>query len=584
MNSIFLRALTGFFLLLPMLLPVGAQAASEDVTDNALGPTLEGEFAFQYGDYPGAAERYLRAARLSMDPALAQRATEIALLTHQDARAALALQRWRELSPHSSDVASVGAVLALRQGNSDQARDAFLAMLAGGGDGWKNVIRSLAAAVDAPAAIVVAGDLLERGNWLPDIRAWLAFAGLAQRLGDPVLTRRIVADVIQRFPDDPRAWLLESARLREQGDVAGARRAIERALASPRGGSGLRSAAAAELELLADPRAAAAALAHGPQSIASYASRAALLARGGDRDGLLSLYQEIKTTAHTADAVGAGSSGADSGKRGSTKPDSGTAVGDDGDADRRLLLGQLAEYLQRDGEALSWYREVPRGAAYSEAISRSALVLDRQGKTADALALVHALQRDPDQDANAQRASYQLEAQLLTVHRQYDAALSAYARGLGMFDADPDLLYGRALLLEQMGRIADSEADLRGILQTDPDNAEALNALGYTLADRTRRYREAQGYIEKALLLRPDTPAFLDSLGWVQHRLGDDVGAARNLRRAFALQKDAEIAAHLGEVLWLAGDRDGARAIWMQGLALDKDNRALKRAIETYQP
>ena len=227
---------------------------------------------------------------------------------------------------------------------------------------------------------------------------------------------------------------------------------------------------------------------------------------------------------------------------------------------------------------------MPRGAAYSEAISRSALVLDRQGKTADALALVHALQRDPDQDANAQRASYQLEAQLLTVHRQYDAALSAYARGLGMFDADPDLLYGRALLLEQMGRIADSEADLRGILQTDPDNAEALNALGYTLADRTRRYREAQGYIEKALLLRPDTPAFLDSLGWVQHRLGDDVDAARNLRRAFALQKDAEIAAHLGEVLWLAGDRDGARAIWMQGRALDKDNRALKRAIETYQP
>ena len=532
-------------------------AANAEGPNNALGPTLEGEFALQNGDYPRAAERYLQATRLSTDPALAQRATEIAVLTHQDALAARALQRWRKLSPHSADSTRVGTVLALRRGDRDQARDALLTMLAGGGDGWKNVIRSLAAAANTPTAPLVAGDLLERGHWPPDIGAWLAFGGLAERLGDPALTKRIVADVIRRFPDDPRAWLLESARLREQGDAVGARHAIERALASPHGDSGLRTAAAGELELLADPKAAAAALAHGPQNVATYTSRAALLARADDRAGLLSLYLEIKAAAPGAVKA---------------------------EGDRPLLLGQLAEYLKRDDEALAWYREVPRGKSHGEAISRSAMVLDRQGKADQALALLHTLQQDQNESADAQRASYQFEAQLLAGHKRYDAALSAYARGLGVFDADPDLLYGRAGLLEQMDRVADSEADLRGILQIDPDNAEVLNALGYTLADRTQRYREAQGYIEKALLLQPDTPAFLDSLGWVQHHLGLDADAVRNLRRAFALQKDAEIAAHLGEVLWLEGDKDGARGIWKQGQALDKDNRALKRVIDTYKP
>ena len=326
----------------------------------------------------------------------------------------------------------------------------------------------------------------------------------------------------------------------------------------------MRTAAAGELELLADPKAAAAALAHGPQTIAIYTSRASFLARADDRAGLLALYQEIQAAALTSGVL----------KSGALKAE----------GDRQLLLGQLAEYLKRDDEALAWYREVPRGKSRGEAISRSAMVLDRQAKTVAALTLLHTLQQDQNESADAQRASYRFEAQLLAGHRQYDAALLAYARGLGVFDADPDLLYGRALLLEQMDRVADSEADLRGILQIDPDNAEVLNALGYTLADRTQRYREAQGYIEKALLLQPDTPAFLDSLGWVQHHLGLDADAVRNLRRAFALQKDAEIAAHLGEVLWLRGDKDGARGVWKQGQALDKDNRALKRVIDTYKP
>ncbi|MEO8741979.1 MAG: tetratricopeptide repeat protein, partial [Lysobacteraceae bacterium] len=176
------------------------------------------------------------------------------------------------------------------------------------------------------------------------------------------------------------------------------------------------------------------------------------------------------------------------------------------------------------------------------------------------------------------------EAELLSQHGRNDEALAAYGRGLAMFDGDTGLLYGRALLLEGMDRIADAETDLRNIIAMEPDNTQALNALGYTLADRTSNYAEAQVLIEHALRLQPDSPAILDSLGWVQHRLGRNAEALHNLRRAFALQKDAEIAAHLGEVLWLTGDKDAARNVWKQGLAIDKENRAMQRVVQDYHP
>ena len=231
-------------LLVLSIFPGTLWAANADGPNNALGPALEGEFALQGGDYSRAAERYLQAARLTKDPALAQRATEIALVTHQDALAARALRRWRDLSPHSADTASASAVLALRRGDRRQARDALLAMLADGSEGWKNAIRSLAAAGDTPTATAVAGDLFEQGRWPQRIDAWLAFGALAESLDDARLAQRIATEVIKRFPQEPSAWLLESARLREEGDTAGSRRAIERAMVMAHGDAGMRGVAA----------------------------------------------------------------------------------------------------------------------------------------------------------------------------------------------------------------------------------------------------------------------------------------------------------------------------------------------------
>ncbi len=539
-----------------LLLAMQSQAATED----ALGPALEGEFALQSGDGALAAQEYFEAAQKTDDPALAQRAADVALLAHAYGLSARALARWRQLDPKSDDLVFTEAVLALRTGDRATARRDLLAMLGVHGEGWKRTIRALASATDSATSAQVAGDLLANGHWPQDIPAWLAFGALSQRLGDPALTRRIVGDVVRRFPNEPHVWLLESERLREQGDAAAAHRAVEHALGLAAGDTDVRSAAAAELALLNDRKAAAAALANGPQDDRSYIARAAYLAEADDSDGLAKLYAEVGVASKIALAPAQ-------------------------DAARRLLLGQLAEYLKRDDEALSWYRGLPSGIAQHDAAqNRIAIVLDQRGDLDGALAVLRAQQHDDGADGDAQRDSFQTEAELLARHQRKDEALATYGRGLAIFDGEPGLLYGRALLLEGMDRVAEAESDLRNIVEMQPDNAEALNALGYTLADRTQRYAEAQVLIERALRLQPDSPAILDSLGWVQHRLGRDAEALRNLRRAFALQKDAEIAAHLGEVLWLGGDKDGARAVWKQGLAIDKDNRALLRTVQTYHP
>ena len=528
-------------------------------TEDALAPAMQGEFALQAGDGALAAQKYLEAAQKSDDPALAQRATDIALLAHADALAARDIARWRQLDPGSDNLASDEALLALRTGDRTGARRRLLAILGSRGEGWKGAIRVLTSATDNATSALVASDLLEQGHWPSDLEAWLTFGQLARRLGDPALTKRVDVDVLQRFPNEPRAWLLESARLRESGDPVAARLTIEHALSVGVVDAAVRKAAAAALAAQGDPKGAADVLAKGPQNDASFVARAAYLAQADDNAGLAALYAELGASQRSVPA---------------STPDS----------ERRLLLGQLAEYLKHNQEALAWYRGIPRGVAYNNAQNRIAIVLDTAGDLAGALLVLRAQQHDDGADEEAQRESFQIDAELLTKHDRKNEALAVYGRGLAFFDDDATLLYGRALLLEGMDRVSEAESDLRNIVAADPENAEALNALGYTLADLTDHYAEAQVLIEKALRLQPDSPAFLDSLGWVQHRLGRDAEALRNLRRAFALQKDPEIAAHLGEVLWLHGDKDAARAVWKEGLALDGDNRALRRVVQTYHP
>ena len=175
---------------------------------------------------------------------------------------------------------------------------------------------------------------------------------------------------------------------------------------------------------------------------------------------------------------------------------------------------------------------------------------------------------------------YLVEGDILRDIERYDEAMQVYDHALQEIPDSTELLYARAMVAEKLGRIDWLERDLLAIIEREPDNVDALNSLGYTLADRTNRFDEAETYVKQALVLRPDSFYILDSMGWVQYRKGDLPEALKYLRRAMELGKDAEVAAHLGEVLWVSGDREAARAAWKLGLEYAPDNKSLLAVIK----
>ena len=394
------------------------------------------------------------------------------------------------------------------------------------------------------------GALVDAEAIPPRLDPWLAFGGLAQRLDQADLSERIVDEVVARFPEDPRVALLRASQLREAGDPAAARAALAELGEAAALDEDLRFALAAEYDALDDQATAAQVLARGPQDEHTRRLRAGLLAAAEDKPALEALYAELQ--------------------EGSVRPD----------PERRLLLGQVAEFLERHEEALRWYRSVPGGPARLQARLRTAVVLHELARDAEAFETLRALQADADAHEDARRDAYLLEAELRRDAGDPEAEIDAFARGLAAYPDDPELLYARALAWERRDDIARAEADFRQILVAQPDNVAALNALGYTLADRTTRYVEALELIDRARVAEPDNAAIIDSYGWVLYRLGRHEEALVELRRAFALQKDAEIASHLAEVLWVMGRREEAQSYFDRARELDPDSRALQRALE----
>ena len=244
-------------------------------------------------------------------------------------------------------------------------------------------------------------------------------------------------------------------------------------------------------------------------------------------------------------------------------------------------LGRIAEKRQQWEEALKHYIQVEPGPDFMPALLQTTDLLVR-GDQADAAhqRLTAARERFPSQ---AERF-YLLEAEVLSKHRLLTDAQEVLSEGLEQFPASVQLLYSRAMLNEQLDRIGALETDLRTILKYDPNNATALNALGYTLADRTERYDEALQLITQALQIKPDDPAIIDSMGWIQYRLGNYEEAILRLRQAMKAFPDHEIAAHLGEVLWITGERDEAQKVWAEGLKLSPDSRIIPSVIERLNP
>ncbi|WP_045726882.1 tetratricopeptide repeat protein [Xanthomonas sp. GPE 39] len=548
------------FLLLPLIAaavatPVDAKPARPD--QGVLTPVLAGEFALQAGQLADATRWYLQAANDSPgDIGLAERATRIAMLSNDGKAAAQALALWRQRAPASLAMRSAEAALALRGGNLHQARGLLVALLRDKDPrGWRFALMALVSGNRDPEIAAKALDQLLDANAIPNqLEAWQEFGRLALRLEQPKLAERIVDQLVKRFPSEPRVALLHATQLQQEGKSEQAHALLQGVEPKVAADSELRAALAYSYDAIGDTASAARVLALGPQSTENYGLRASMLAKLQDNAALTALYDELR--------------------KGTNRPD----------PERRLLLGKIAEFLKRNQEAVDWYRGVSSGPLRSEARLRMADALYGLGQKDAAFAEARALQDDADADDAARRDAYVLEAELRQRSGDDAGELQVFERGLAAYPDDNALLYARGLAWERRDRIDRAEADLRKILVTEPDNVAALNALGYTLADRTKRYREALELIDRARTADPENAAIIDSYGWVLYRLGKTQEALVQLRRAWGLLKDPEIAAHIGQLLWEQGKHEEAKTYFEAARKLDPNNRALQRAMEKAVP
>lgn len=244
-------------------------------------------------------------------------------------------------------------------------------------------------------------------------------------------------------------------------------------------------------------------------------------------------------------------------------------------------LGRIALLQKDQQQALHHFGKVGPGSDYLPAMAQLTELLLAQGKAEQAVALVRDRRADtPTDQQEVIEGLHLLESHLLTTQGAYSRALAQLEEAIQRYPRSARLLYARAMLFTRMDDLVQAERDLKEVLSLSPDNAAALNALGYTLADRTDRLDEAYGYIRKAYRLTPDDPAVIDSLGWVEYRRGNHQAALENLRRAMEALPDHEIAAHLGEVLWVTGEHREAQKVWQQGLELKPDSTVITETMD----
>jgi len=241
-----------------------------------------------------------------------------------------------------------------------------------------------------------------------------------------------------------------------------------------------------------------------------------------------------------------------------------------------LLLSQAAD-LQGDFKgAEAWLAKIDSPQRALEVQARRASLLAREGKVAQARELIRKLPEKNPEDA---RAKLLAEAQVLRDAKLWADANTLLAQANQRFPNDVDLIYEQSMMAEKLNKLADMERLLRRVIELKPDHQHAYNALGYSLAERNVRLTEARSLIQKALELSPGEPSITDSMGWVEYRLGHRDEAIRLLRDAYRSQPDAEIAAHLGEVLWVDGQVDEARRILREARARDAGNDVLRETL-----
>ena len=534
---------------------VAAARSSETVAAQRVFQILAAEIAAQRGQIGTAAATWLAVARETRDPKAAQRATELALTDRSGGRAVEAAEFWLELEPEAPMPAIALETLWLSNGQLQRAEPLITRQLAVArkneqlSERYGPLTRNLLRAPDRTAAMA----LLDRVSVvdLDEPAARIARATLAHAAGNQGRAAAEIRSAAALRPGSEEVALTAATVL--PVDAPGRQEAIALlktfvdarpkaprarfALARLYAIDGHLDAALAQLNrTLADEP-------EDPSTLFAAAHLAAELKRPGEAEQLMRRWVDLPGEAGPERNPG------------------------------WMFLARMAEDQGQPEQSLRWLELINEGEEQLEALVHRAIVLGRLKRSEDGRTLL--LGAAPKTPRDRVRI-VQATAELLREDGRAAEAFDVVDAGLAAQPDEPQLLYDRAMLGERLGRLDRMESDLRRLIVLRPNHAHAYNALGYTFAERNIRLDEARTLIERAVQLAPEDPQILDSMGWVAFRQGNAEEALGWLQRAWAIREDAEVGAHLGEVLWRLGRTEEAYKVWRQAIGRDPSNTLLR--------
>ena len=536
--------------------PRGERKDIKEANEPELYEFMLGEIALQRGDTELAAKTYLELAKRTRDPRVARRAVEVASKANRPEIAIEAAKTWSEIEPTSLQALQVTAVLLANAKRTDEAEPYLAKLLTSEGvnleSGFLQLNRLLAGNPDKAGNARLMRKLAARYPQLPEAHFAMAQAAILANDDNAALASARRAQELR--PDWEPAVLIEAQVLQKKSPGAAAKRLGDFVAKNPNSPEARLTYARA---LILDKRY--------PEAREQF--QAVLAASPGNAEvayavGLLAFQlKEYSLAEDTLKRV--------LGMR-YRDPD---AV--------RYLLGQMSEEQKRWPQAIQWYEQIQDGDHALNARLRTAGAMAKLGKLDEARKFLRQVASDNPGDEVQLTV---VEAQLLRDANRHKDAFTLLGDALQKQPEQPELLYDYALTAEKLERFDLLESNLRKLIQVRPEHAHAYNALGYSFAERNMRLPEARKLIEKALELSPEDYYIIDSMGWVQYREGDLKGAAATLRRAYGGRPDAEIGAHLGEVLWQLGERAEARRVWDEARKTAPDNETLLKTIKKFRP
>ncbi len=568
----------------PTASPAAAAAAKPSVLNSNLDAPLFyqlliGEIELSAGQAGNAYQILLDAARRSRDEQLFRRATEIALQARAGEQALAATRAWRTARPESLEAIRLQLQILLSLNRPNELAEPLRALLVATPAAERPAVigalpRFLQRAADKRQAATLLEELLQ--PYLGDAstrsaaqaaigRAWLA-AGDAERalalarqtqVEDPASPAAALL-ALELMPTRPEAETIVTAYLKTPNPEVELRRAYAGTLVTLQ----RHADAIAQLETITRQQ---------PDLAGPWLTLGALqLEMRQTQAAEASLQRFVQLVQAQPGAARSGDTDDDDSDDAAANPS------DQALTQAWLLLAQAAEQRGDFAAAEAWLARIDNPQRALEVQTRRATLMARQGRVPQAREL---LRSTPERNPADARAKLLAEAQVLREVKQWAEAYAVLESANQRFPDDVDLLYEQAMMAEKVGQLEAMERLLRRVMTLKPDHAHAYNALGYSLADRNLRLPEAKALIERALQLTPGDPFITDSLGWVEFRLGNRDEALRLLRQAYKSRPDAEIGAHLGEVLWAMGQRDEARQVWAEASGRDAGNDVLRETL-----